>query len=102
MEVLGGPAKEMSRMREKLAEYAPPHLRGAWPLAANVLDPVRASVVTHCPSSMLQVVRWFVEAGAAGAAPTEGDGGKSMEAHWRGRGGGCRSAGSRTALRCRG
>ena len=79
VEVLGGPIKEMSRMREKLVEYVPPHPRGAWPLAANVLDPVRASIITRGPSRIRQVVRWFAEAGAAGANAAADKGGSKEE-----------------------
>ena len=40
-------------MREKLAEYA---AEGAtWPLTANILDPVRSSVVCNGPAQMLEV-----------------------------------------------
>ena len=28
-----------------LSRYAPPHPRGTWPLCANILDPIRVSVV---------------------------------------------------------
>ena len=37
------PIKTVERMREKLAEYGEAGF--AWPLAANILDPVRLSVV---------------------------------------------------------
>ena len=55
VEVHPGPVKRLSRMRAKLAEYAPPHPRGVWPLAANMLDPVRTSVVCDGPGQILQV-----------------------------------------------
>ena len=61
--VHAGPVKSLRRMREKLAEYAAPNPRSTWPLSANVLDPVRASVVTHGPQRICEVVRWCVEAG---------------------------------------
>jgi hypothetical protein len=32
---------------------------GSWPLCANILDPVRASVVCDGPSQILQVFEWF-------------------------------------------
>jgi hypothetical protein len=34
--------------------YAPPHPRSRWPLAANILDPVRCSVVCQGPAQILQ------------------------------------------------
>ena len=43
VEVRPAPVKRAERIREKLGEYAPPHPRGRWPLAANILDPVRCS-----------------------------------------------------------
>ena len=52
------PAKGAARMREKLAEYAAEG--AAWPLCANILDPVRASVVCGGPGQMLQVAGWFL------------------------------------------
>ena len=62
VEIHPGPVKKLSRMREKLIEYMPPHPRGEWPLAANILDPVRASVVTNGPERIVQVVHWFLQA----------------------------------------
>ena len=56
VEIRAAPVKKLSRMREKLAKYSPPHLRSKWPLAANILDPVRASVVCAGPSQILQVI----------------------------------------------
>ena len=35
--------------------YAPPHPKATWPLSANILDPVRASVVCSGPSQIIQV-----------------------------------------------
>ena len=32
---------------------------GSWPLCANILDPVRASVVCNGPAQILQVFEWF-------------------------------------------
>ncbi len=52
VEVQAASPKRLARMREKLAKYSPPHPRGRWPLAANILDPVRASGM--CQSSRLQ------------------------------------------------
>ncbi len=44
--------KSISRMREKLAEYA--EEGGAWPYAAAILDPVRLSIVVDGPSQIVQ------------------------------------------------
>jgi hypothetical protein len=75
VEVHPGPVKTLVRMREKLAEYLPPDSRCVWPLAANVLDPVRASVVACGPGRVRQVVRWFAAAGVAGSGGgCDGDG----------------------------
>ncbi len=50
--VFAGPVKSAARMREKLGEYA---LEGApWPLCAQILDPVRASVVCSGPAQILE------------------------------------------------
>ena len=38
-----------------LCRYAPPHPKAIWPLSANILDPVRASVVCSGPSQIIQV-----------------------------------------------
>ncbi len=54
--VHGGPVKGLVRMREKLLEYA--HAGDAWadwPLVANILDPIRATIVCNSPSQILQV-----------------------------------------------
>eukprot|EP00960_Hanusia_phi_P062304 765109-Hanusia_phi.AAC.7 len=53
--------KSETRMQEKLRKYMPPHPRGRWPYTANILDPVRVSIVCSGPSHVLQVLRWFVE-----------------------------------------
>ncbi len=47
--------KTAARMREKKLKYGPPHPGGRWPLSANILDPVRASVVCSGASQLLQV-----------------------------------------------
>ena len=60
MEVHPGPVKRVSRMNTKLAKYAPPHPRGVWPLAANILDPLRASVVCDGPAQILEVCTQLV------------------------------------------
>jgi hypothetical protein len=55
------PQKAVARMREKMLEYAPPHPQGRWPLSANILDPVRASIVCDGSDQVVQVARWFTE-----------------------------------------
>jgi len=59
VEVHLGPIKSLSRMREKLAEYAPPNPGGVWPLTANILDPVRLSLVVRGPARVLELARWL-------------------------------------------
>ena len=61
VEVVSAPVKTISRMQDKLLEYATEGSQ--WPLSAYILDPVRASVVCSGPSQMLEVLRWFVEIG---------------------------------------
>lgn len=39
-------------MREKLLEYAPPHPKAIWPLAANILDPVAPA---RPPTNLMRV-----------------------------------------------
>jgi hypothetical protein len=39
--------------------YAPPHPCAIWPLSANILDPVRLSLVADGPARMLELVKWF-------------------------------------------
>ncbi len=51
--VHAAPPKTAERMREKALEYAPPHPRCKWPLAANILDPVRVSLVCHGAAQVL-------------------------------------------------
>ncbi len=54
------PVKTLARMCEKVLEYvAEDSSCGGWPLSANILDPVRASVVCRGPSQILQVLKWF-------------------------------------------
>jgi hypothetical protein len=55
------PPKAVERMREKMTKYVPPHPASRWPLSANILDPIRASVVCHGASQVLQVLGWFAE-----------------------------------------
>jgi hypothetical protein len=51
-----GPVKGLARMREKLLEYADAADAWAdWPLTANILDPIRATIVCNGPSQILQV-----------------------------------------------
>ncbi len=58
VEVVAAPIKSISRMKEKLMEYA---TEGhSWPLPANIQDPVRASIVCEYPTQILQVLNWFV------------------------------------------
>ena len=57
------PTKTAARMREKLVEYAAEG--AAWPLTAQILDPVRVSVVCQGPAEMLEVAQWFMEDGQA-------------------------------------
>ena len=61
VEIHNAPIKSLSRMREKLLEYMLPSPKGVWPLTANILDPVRLSLVTNGPSHIRQLVRWFLE-----------------------------------------
>ena len=53
--------KTVERMRDKLVEYVSDseETRAAWPLCANILDPVRASVVCDGPSEILETV-WLL------------------------------------------
>ncbi len=59
VEVFSAPVKTIDRMREKVLEYAQEGSGGGWPLCANILDPVRASVVCRGPEQILQVLQWF-------------------------------------------
>ena len=61
VEIHSAPIKTIARMREKLADYAPPHPRGTWPLCANILDPVRLSIVCQGPEHILEILHWFVD-----------------------------------------
>jgi hypothetical protein len=63
--VCPAPTKTTARMREKLGEYAAEG--AAWPLTAQILDPVRASVVCQGPAEILEVAHWFLEEGRAAA-----------------------------------
>ncbi len=59
VEVFTAPVKTIERMREKVLEYATEGCGDKWPLCANILDPVRASVVCNGPAQILQVLQWF-------------------------------------------
>jgi len=61
VEVHSAKPKAVLRMREKLHKYANPHPRSEWPLCANILDPVRASIVCRGASQILKVLSWFTE-----------------------------------------
>ncbi len=61
IEIHTSPPKGMERLREKILKYAPPHARAQWPLAANILDPVRCSVVCPSPAIMVRVLGWFMD-----------------------------------------
>jgi hypothetical protein len=51
------PVKAINRMREKILDYSQQgNLWAGWPLTANILDPVRASIVCNGPSQILQVM----------------------------------------------
>jgi len=62
--VHAGPRKSLHRMREKLSKYASysgvAHPRGGWPLAANILDPVRTSIVCEGACQIIEVAGWFL------------------------------------------
>jgi hypothetical protein len=53
--VFAGPVKGTRRMREKLVEYAREGME--WPLCAQILDPVRTSVVCSGPAQILEARR---------------------------------------------
>lgn len=57
--VIAAPVKTKERMREKLMEYAK---RGdpMRPLTANILDPIRTTVVCDGPRQILAAVNWFL------------------------------------------
>jgi len=59
VEVHLGPIKSISRMREKMAGYAPPRPGGVWPLSANILDPVRLALVVRGPGRLLEIAQWL-------------------------------------------
>jgi hypothetical protein len=55
-----GSVKAIGRMQDKLHKYVG---KAGWPLAANILDPVRCTVVCSGPARMAEVVRWLLAAG---------------------------------------
>ena len=57
IEMYFAPIKTIARMREKVAEYA--RANEKWPHSANILDPVRASIVCDSPSEILEAFEWF-------------------------------------------
>jgi hypothetical protein len=61
IEIHTSPPKGIERLREKVLKYAPPHARAQWPLAANILDPVRCSIVCPSPAIMVRVLGWFMD-----------------------------------------
>lgn len=64
VDIYSAPVKTITRMREKILEYAKESKLGDnsdWPLCANILDPVRASIVCSGPSQILQIYRWFAD-----------------------------------------
>ena len=80
VEVYPAPVKTPHRMREKVREYAGEAAAAAgegrgWPLCANILDPVRASVVCSGPAEILRVLGWFTGwSDAAGGDAADGGG----------------------------
>ena len=58
VEVYSAPVKTVHRMREKVKEYSC-SADSTWPHCANILDPVRASVVCSGPAEILEVFNWF-------------------------------------------
>jgi hypothetical protein len=44
------------------SRYAPPHPAAVWPLCANILDPVRLSLVVEGPARLLDVAMLFTGA----------------------------------------
>jgi hypothetical protein len=65
VEVVPAPIKSLARMQEKLHEYAGVGAR--WPLAANILDPVRAAVVCAGAAQVLEALDWFASPAAKAA-----------------------------------
>mmetsp|Transcript_30394 Transcript_30394/g.80790 ORF Transcript_30394/g.80790 Transcript_30394/m.80790 type:complete len:1308 (+) Transcript_30394:142-4065(+) len=61
VDVVAAPIKSLQRMRQKLQEYVAPDPRCIWPLAANILDPVRSTVVCDGSQTIVEVAKWFLE-----------------------------------------
>ncbi len=61
VEVHTAQPKSDARMKAKLHKYAHPHPRAEWPLCANILDPIRASIVCCGPRQVLRVLSWLLE-----------------------------------------
>ena len=61
VEVYFAPPKTSARMREKLKKYCYPHPKAVWPLCANIVDPVRISIVCKGSSKIVQVLSWFTK-----------------------------------------
>ena len=59
VEIHPAPPKMRERMRQKMHKYTYPHPRSVWPLCANILDPIRVSIVCHGASQILQILSWF-------------------------------------------
>ena len=57
VEIYPAPIKTTARMREKVVEYE--MNQQIWPFSANILDPIRASIVCNGPAEIMEVVSWF-------------------------------------------
>eukprot|EP00277_Geminigera_cryophila_P009701 CAMPEP_0179406640 /NCGR_PEP_ID=MMETSP0799-20121207/1011_1 /TAXON_ID=46947 /ORGANISM="Geminigera cryophila, Strain CCMP2564" /LENGTH=1271 /DNA_ID=CAMNT_0021177735 /DNA_START=198 /DNA_END=4013 /DNA_ORIENTATION=+ len=60
LEIFCASIKTPDRMRAKIGKYIAPHPACRWPLTANIMDPVRVTLVCSGPNHLLQTVRWFV------------------------------------------
>ncbi len=63
IDLLPAPVKTIARMREKVTEYS--LNSDIWPHSANILDPVRASIVCDGPNEILETFAWFVPCNSA-------------------------------------
>ncbi len=66
VEVLTAPVKTVARMREKVLEYSAEASTSkgsspgsGYPHTAQIVDPVRSSIVCDGPAQILEVFRWF-------------------------------------------
>eukprot|EP00960_Hanusia_phi_P015859 467414-Hanusia_phi.AAC.2 len=59
IEVIPAPLKTKERMLQKLCKYANPAQQVRWPFSGRILDCVRASVVCHNSSQILEIYKWF-------------------------------------------